>query len=187
MLHLAASRLRPLSSNVRGHMRTLLSSAIFLFSTTCLAAASQAQSVCYVRADTVTVTTGENSESRSVQSHLGMRPKGSQLFELDISVVGQNAAVCSLTGVAKPRGEPGRELLALVVRPDPGRKSGRTGTLCQVFVQLTPAAVELTTTQSSCQAQSLCGGEVQLHGQRFEHATKLPSATKGPCFEQRAP
>jgi hypothetical protein len=153
----------------------------------CICTASRAQGVCYVRADTVSVGAGENIESRSVQSHLGMRPKGTQLYELDISIAGQDAAVCSLSGVAKLRGDPGKESLALVVRPDPGRKSGRSGTLCQVFVQLTPTAVELSTTQSSCQAQSLCGGQVQLQGQRFEHTAKLPAASKGPCFEQRAP
>jgi hypothetical protein len=160
-------------------------SIVALLGAACLPSLGQAQGVCYVRADTVQVMSGEVSESRSVQSHLGMRPKG-KLFELDVSVAGENASVCTVRGVARLRGEPGRESLALVVRPDPGRKSGRSGTLCQVFVQLTPTAVELTTTQTSCQAQALCAGQVQLHGQRFEHTTKLPDAAGGPCFE-RAP
>jgi hypothetical protein len=169
-------------------MRALVAAHVAAaFAALCTCTPGHAQSVCYVRTDTVSIGSGENVEQRAVQSHLGMRPKGTQLYELDISVAGQEAAVCSLNGVAKLRGEPGKESLALVVRPDPGRKSGRSGTLCQVFVQLTPTAVELSTTQSSCQAQALCGGQVQLQGQRFEHTAKLPAASKGPCFEQRAP
>jgi hypothetical protein len=152
-----------------------------------MAAPGDALNVCYVRADTVSVTSGGNTEARTMQSYLGLRPKGTQLFEVDVSVVGPNASVCSVSGVARLRGEAGHELLAMVVRPEPGRKSERSDALCQVFVQLTPTAVELATTQSACQAQSLCGGQVQLHGQRFELAAKLPSTAKGPCFEQRAP
>lgn len=168
-------------------MRSFPPMAIALFSATCLAAPNEALNVCFVRADTVPATVGAGSEPRPVQSHLGLRPKGTQLFELDISVAGENEAVCSVTGVARLRGEPGRELLALVVRPDPSFKNARTGTLCQVFVQLTPTAVELATTQSSCRAQALCGGQVQLHGQRFERSTQLQGAAKGPCFAARAP
>ena len=49
-------------------------------------------------------------------------------------------------------------------------------------MQLTPAAVELRTTRSSCQAQSLCDGRIELNGQRFEHDAKLPAGSPGPCF-----
>ena len=142
---------------------------------------------CYVRADTVTVGEGDKSETRPAQSHLGLRAKSTQLFELDISVAGAEGAVCTLGGVAKVRGDAGRESLSLVVRPDPGRKSGRSGTLCQVFVQLTPSAIELATTQTSCQAQALCGGQVDLNGQRFARSTQLPAGSKGPCFEAKVP
>lgn len=168
-------------------MRTFMSIAAALSSAACFAAPNAALNVCFVRSDTVSIKVGENGESRAAQSHLGLRPKGTQLFELDISVAGDNEAVCSVNGMARLRGEPGRETLALVVRPDPTFKNVRTGTLCQVFVQLTPTAVELATTQSSCRAQALCGGQVQLHGQRFEHSTKLGATEKGPCFGSRAP
>jgi hypothetical protein len=168
-------------------MRLFTSTAIAWFSAGCWAAPNGPTNICFVRPDTVSVKAGENGESRQAQSYLGLRPKGTQLFELDISVAGDNAAVCSVNGVARLRGEPGRETLALVVRPDPTFKNVRTGTLCQVFVQLTPTAVELATTQSSCRAQALCGGQVQLHGQRFENSTKLPATEKGPCFSTRAP
>ena len=142
---------------------------------------------CYVRADTVTVGQGDKAETRPTQSHLGLRAKSTQLVELDISVAGPEGAVCTLGGVAKVRGDAGQETLGLVVRPDPGRKSGRSGTLCQVFVRLTPSAIELATTQTSCQAQALCGGQVDLNGQRFERSTQLPAGSKGPCFEAKAP
>lgn len=75
----------------------------------------------------------------------------------------------------------------MVVRRDSTAGSGSTGAACQVFVQLTAAAVELRTTPSSCQAQSLCEGKVELNGQRFESATRLPAGTQGPCFERRTP
>jgi hypothetical protein len=167
-------------------MRCFTSMAVALFSITCMAAPNDALNVCFVRTDMVPAAAGAGSEPRPVQSHLGLRPKGTQLFELDISVAGENDAVCMVNGVAKLRGEPGRELLALVVRNDLSFKNMGTGTVCQVFVQLTPTAVELATTQSSCRAQALCGGQVQLHGQRFERSTQLQGAAKGPCFAARA-
>jgi hypothetical protein len=153
----------------------------------CGAAPGDSSSACYVRTEAFASISQQGADAPSAQSHLGLRRKTDQLFELDISVAGSPEASCSLTGVARLRGEPGRESLALVVRPDPTRKTGRTGTLCQVFVQLAPAAVELRTTPSSCQAQSLCEGRVELNGQRFESATRLPAGAQGPCFERRAP
>lgn len=168
-------------------MRIAMSIAVALSSAACLAAPNAPLDVCFVRSDTVSITVGENKEPRAAQSYLGLRPKGTQLFELDISLAGDNEAVCSVSGVARLRGQPGRETLALVVRPDPTFKNVRSGTLCQVFVQLTPTAVELATTPSSCRAQSLCGGRVELNGQRFENATKLAATEKGPCFSPRAP
>jgi len=125
--------------------------------------------------------------TRAAQSHVGMRRKSDKLFELDISVTGPDDAVCSVGGVARLSGATGKEALAMVVRPDPARKTARTGTLCQVFVHLTATAVELRTTPSACQTQSLCDGKVDLNGQRFEAATRLPAGTPGPCFERRAP
>lgn len=144
---------------------------------------AQGASTCYVRA------AAEAAASASAPStdHVGLRRKSDKLFDVDISVTGPADATCAVSGVAKLQGEPGAEVLGLVVRPDPSRKSGRTGTLCQVFVRLSPAAVELATTPGACQAQALCEGKVELNGQRFEHATRLPAGTRGPCFEKRAP
>lgn len=154
------------------------------------AAPGGSMNTCYVREEAfaaASAASGAAAAPRAAQSHLGIRRKTDQLFELDIAVAGDSDSVCSLSGVARLRGEPGKEVLGLVVRPDPGRKAGRTGTLCQVFVQLTPAALVLRTTPSSCQAQALCEGKVELDGQRFEPAAQLAAGTAGPCFERRAP
>ncbi len=140
-------------------------------------------STCYVRPP----AEAASAPAAAAPDHVGIRRKSDKLFELDISVAGAADAQCSVAGVAKLQGEPGAEVLGLVVRPDPTRKSGRTGTLCQVFVRLSPAGVELATTPAACQAQSLCEGKVELNGQRFEHATRLPPGTRGPCFEKRVP
>ncbi len=146
-------------------------------------AVAQGTSTCYVRPP----ADAASAPAAAAPDHVGIRRKSDKLFELDISVAGAADAQCSVAGVAKLQGEPGAEVLGLVVRPDPTRKSGRTGTLCQVFVRLSPAGVELATTPAACQAQSLCEGKVELNGQRFEHATRLPPGTRGPCFEKRAP
>jgi hypothetical protein len=151
------------------------------------AAPRESLDACYVRTEAFAPPSSASGVAGAAQSFVGVRRKTEQLFELDISVSAANDATCSLTGVARLRGEPGQEVLGMVIRPDPARKTGRSGTLCQVFVQLTPAALELRTTPSSCQAQSLCEGKVELNGQRFEHAAKVPSGTRGPCFERRAP
>lgn len=142
-------------------------------------------SSCYVRPEAA--ATAESAASSAAPSFLGIRRKSDKLFDIDLSVSTSGDATCSVSGVAKIQGEPGSEVLGLVVRPDPSRKSGRTGTLCQVFVRLSTAAVELATTPTSCQAQALCEGKVELNGQRFEHATKLPPDSKGPCFAKSAP
>jgi hypothetical protein len=144
-----------------------------------VAAPGRSADACYVRAEP---PAADGTASAPATSHLGLRRKTEQLFEVDISVSGPGDANCAVNGVARLRGEPGAEVLGLVIRPDPARKSGRSGTLCQVFVQLTPAAVELRTTRSSCQAQSLCEGRIELNGQRFEHDSKLPGGANGPCF-----
>jgi hypothetical protein len=161
--------------------------SIAMLAAACNAAPRELLNACYVRAEAFAASAPESAEARVTQSHVGVRRKTEQLFELDVSVSGPGDATCSLTGLAKLRGEPGQEALAMVVRPDPTRKTGRTGTLCQVFVHLTADAVELRTTPTSCQAQSLCEGKVELNGQRFESATKVPTGTPGPCFDRRAP
>jgi hypothetical protein len=144
-----------------------------------LAAPGRTADACYVRPE---ASAAEGAASATTAGHLGLRRKTEQLFEVDISVSGPGDATCAVSGVARLRGEPGAEVLGLVIRPDPARKTGRSGTLCQVFVQLTPKAVELRTTRSSCQAQSLCEGRIELDGQRFAHELKLPAGSSGPCF-----
>ncbi len=125
------------------------------------------------------------TEGAAGRSHLGLRRKSDQLFDVEVSVTAAPDTTCTVAGVARLRGEAGAEALALVVRPDPGRKSGRSGTLCQVFFQLTAAGVEVRTTPSACQAQALCEGKVDLNGLRFEHAARLPAGAAGPCFEKK--
>jgi hypothetical protein len=152
------------------------------------AAPAPSWDACYVRTEPAeSPAAAASAASAGAQSFIGLRRKSDKLFELDISIAGPNDATCAVAGIAKPRGDAGAETLAMVVRPDPSRKSGRSGTLCQIFVQLTPAALELRTTPTPCQAQALCEGKVELDGQRFGHASKLPAGAKGPCFEKRAP
>lgn len=148
---------------------------------------------CFVRVDAaapaatdVAASSVAAASAPPTQSHVGLRRKTEQLFALDVSVAGPDAAVCRLTGTARLRGDPA-EILAMVVRPDPGRKTGRTGTLCQVFVRLTPDGITLATTPSSCQAQSLCEGRVELDGQRFDATSRLPAGARGPCFATPSP
>lgn len=158
-----------------------------LAATLLAAAAAQAApaATCYVRSDAAAAP-AEGAASTPGSSYLGLRRKTDKLFDVDINVNAPGDASCAVSGVAKLQGEPGSEVLGLVVRPDPSRKSGRTGTLCQVFVRLSPAAVELATTPAACQAQGLCEGKVELNGQRFEHASRLPAGAAGPCFERPA-
>lgn len=169
-------------------MKQLLVAVCTLLATVCAAAPAQPWDACYVKAEPAeSPASAASAASAGAQSFIGLRRKSDKLFELDISIAGPNDATCAVSGVAKPRGDAGAETLAMVVRPDPSRKSGRSGTLCQIFVQLTPAALELRTTPTPCQAQALCEGKVELNGQRFDHASKLPAGTKGPCFEKRTP
>lgn len=115
-------------------------------------------------------------------SHLGVRRKSTQLFEIDLSVPGPNLATCSLNGVARLRVSAGEEVLAMVVRPDAGSPAGRGAGLCQLFLKEGPSAIDISTTEPACQAQLLCGGRVSLQGRRFELAGRLPAGSKGPCF-----
>ena len=133
---------------------------------------------CYVRAEPPPPASG--NASGPTQSHLGLRRKGTQLVEVSVAVVGANGAVCSVAGIAKIQGNPGAQYLSLVIRPDGGGPSGKVP--CQLRIQESPAHLELTTTEPSCQAQSLCEGQVRLSGQRFELAARVPQGTKGPCF-----
>ena len=135
---------------------------------------------CYVRPEPASPAASGVS-----QSHLGLRRQGTQLVEVNVAVAGANGAVCSVAGIAKWRGGPGAEYLSLVVRPDSGLQRHPGHALCQLRIQGTPTAVELATTEPSCQAQSLCAGAVQLDGQRFELSGRVPAAG-GPCFASPA-
>jgi len=166
--------------------------AIVIVAVSLLAAASGAAcsapaGACYVRVEPFDALPAAGPASAPALSHVGLRRKTAELFEVDLSVSGPDQATCTVSGVARLRGDPGAEVLGLVIRPDPSRKSGRSGTLCQVFVQLTAAGVELRTTPSSCQAQALCEGRVDLNGQRFESASMVPVGSGSPCFAGRAP
>ena len=172
-------------------MNILRGTSFLLAAGLVLSARAASVEACYVRTEPFDVPAASGAASGATsspaQSFVGLRRKTEQLFDVEISVTNESDATCLVSGVAKLRGEPGAEVLGVVVRPDPSRKSGRTGTLCQVFVQLTPAAIELQTTPGSCQAQALCEGKVELNGQRFEHTSKVPLQTKAPCFVKRAP
>lgn len=147
-------------------------------------AAGGAFDACFVRVEppSPAASGAAAGDGAPLQSHVGIRRRTQQLFDLDIVVTGSGSASCQLGGTAKLRGDAGSESLAMVVRPDPSRKSGRSGTLCQVFVRLTADGLTLATTPGSCQAQALCEGKVQLDGQRFESATRLAPNAAGPCF-----
>ena len=105
------------------------------------------------------------------ESRLGVRRKTGQLFDVELSVVGPDGALCSVAGVARLR--PG-DVLVLPVRPENAKATKPPATPCLVSLRDLPQSVEITTTETACQAQSLCAGQVQLHGQRFDLATRLP-------------
>lgn len=168
-------------------MKRSIAAVVTMLTATCHAVPREPADACYVRAESFAASAPAGNYAGADQSHVGVRRKTVQLFELDVSVSGPGGATCSVTGVARLHGEPGQEALAMVVRPDAAATKARTAALCQVFVHLTSAAIELRTTPSSCQAQSLCEGKVELNGQRFDSAARLPAGTPGPCFERRAP
>lgn len=150
--------------------------------------AAGAFDACFVRVEApASAASDAVAATDPLRSHVGIRRKTQQLFELDILVAGADQASCQIAGTAKLRGDAGSESLAMVVRPDPSRKAGRSGTLCQVFVRLTADGLTLATTPSSCRAQALCDGKVNLDGQRFEASTRLAANATGPCFARPAP
>jgi len=142
---------------------------------------------CYVRSESVPAEVAKSYELSSAQSHLGLRRKATQLVEVDLSVLGDHAAVCSVEGVARVRGPVGQEFLVLPVRPDPSTEYRRGADPCLVYIRETPTAIEVTTTEPACRAQALCTGQVQLHGQRFEYEGRIEPGSKSPCFEHRVP
>lgn len=168
-------------------MRLVVASVLAVLWAVARAAPGELHDGCYVRAESSPVTGSAKSETGAAQSYVGFRRKTTRLFEVELSVVGQNAAVCSVNGVAKLRDSPEGEVLVIPVRPEISVRGGRAVAPCLVYVQITPSAVEVTTTEASCQAQALCGGQVQLQGQRFALGGNAPPNAKGPCFAQPAP
>ena len=162
---------------------------ITLLAAACHAMPREPADACYVRAESLAAAAAGSTRAGTDHSHVGVRRRTPQLLEdFDISVNGPGGATCSLAGVARLRGEPGQEMLAMVVRPDHPATTAPAAAPCQLFVHLTAAAaIELRTTPSACQAQALCEGRVELDGQRFESATRLPAGAAGPCFERRSP
>ena len=144
---------------------------------------------CFVRGEprppTATTTTGTTTTTTTLlpaaaESRLGMRRKNGQLYDVELAVVGPDGALCAVSGVARLR--PG-DALVLPVRPESGKGATAPATPCLVSLRAASSgAIEITTTESACQAQSLCAGQVQLHGQRFEPATRLPAGGRSPCF-----
>jgi hypothetical protein len=168
---------------MEGTLRSVVASLLIGLCAAAHAAPGDGLDVCYVRPESVPAEDTANKASGSdTQSYLGLRRKATQLFEVKLTLVGQEGAVCSIAGVARLRGSAGQEILVLPVRPEPGTDRSRSGTLCLIYVQLTSTAVEIATTEATCQAQALCGGKVRVQGQRFEHSDRVAPGVKGPCW-----
>jgi hypothetical protein len=157
-----------------------------------LALAAQAapdalEDACYVRAESVPIAAPGKPEPTPAQSELGWRRRTTRLFDVELTLVGPDAASCSVTGVARLRDGPQGAVLALPVRPDAGAQGGRSSMRCLVYLRATPAAAEVTTTEAACRAQGLCGGRVRLQGQRFESTMRVPLGPGSPCFAGSTP
>lgn len=142
---------------------------------------AQPAETCYVRQEAA-APAAIPLASDTVSSHIGIRRNRAQLFDVDISLTTPGGANCTLTGVARVRGTAGQEVLAFPLRRDASLPPSPTGVPCQVFVQLTPTALVLATSDQACAAMPPCDGVIAVHGQRFELAGKVPPGTKGPCF-----
>ena len=145
---------------------------------------AQPAEACYVRLEPATPVSIPLA-SDTVSSHLGIRRNRAKLFDVEISLSTPGGANCTLTGLARVRGTPGQEVLAFPLRRDATLPPSPTGVPCQVFVQLTPTALVLATSEEACAAMPPCGGMIPVHGQRFELAGKVEPPDKGPCFAQR--
>lgn len=142
---------------------------------------AQPAEACYVRAEPATPAAIPLA-SDMVSSHLGIRRNRARLFDVEISLTTPGGSNCTLNGLARVRGTAGQEVLAFPMRRDASLPPSPTGVPCQVFVQLTPTALVLATSEQACAAQPPCDGLIAVHGQRFELTGKVPEGTKGPCF-----
>lgn len=143
--------------------------------------AAQPAEACYVRLEPA-LPASIPLASDTVSSHIGIRRNRAKLFDVDISLTTPSGANCSLRGLARVRGTPGQEVLAFPLRRDASLPPSPTGVPCQVFVQLTPTALVLATSDEACAAQPPCEGFIPVHGQRFELAGKVAPPDRGPCF-----
>jgi hypothetical protein len=138
---------------------------------------------CFVRPEPTVLAQSSTVRSVATESRLGIRRRTGQLFDVELSVVGPQGALCAVSGVARLREG---DVLALPVRPEGAASAKAVATPCLVYLRGLGDAVEITTTEAACQAQSLCGGQVQLQGQRFELATRVPSSSRSQCFARPA-
>ena len=139
---------------------------------------------CFVRAEPAVLAQSSTVRSVATESRLGIRPRTGQLFDVELSVVGPQGALCAVSGVARLREG---DVLALPVRPEGAASAKAVSPPCLVYFRAVADAVEITTTEGACQAQSLCGGQVQLQGQRFELATRVSSSSRSQCFARPPP
>lgn len=152
-----------------------------------LPAAAQLSEACYVRYEPPIEAGASAPAPDAVRSHIGIRRERSQLFAVDIHLSVPGGASCSLNGVARLRGTSGQEMLAFPIRQDATVPRTAGGVPCQVFVQLTPTALVLATSEDACKAAPLCDGLIDVHGQRFDLGGKVAAGQRGPCFERRSP
>jgi len=134
---------------------------------------------CFIRAESRPPATATKVVPAASESRLGIRRRTGQLFDVELSVLGPDGVLCSVSGVARLR--PG-EVLALPVRPEIGKAAQAPATPCLVYLRATSEALDITTTEAACQAQSLCAGQVQLHGQRFDLATRVVASDRNRCL-----
>jgi hypothetical protein len=150
------------------------------------ASGAQPAEACYVRIEPAAPASIPLA-SDVVSSHIGIRRNRAQLFDVDISLSLPSGANCSISGIARLRGTRGQEVLAFPLRRDASLPPSPTGTPCQVFVQLTPTALVLATTEQACAAQPPCEGVIPVNGQRFDLTGKVAPGTRGPCFARTGP
>jgi len=134
---------------------------------------------CFVRPEPPPAGAGSNVVPAAAESRLGIRRKTGQLFDVELSVLGADGALCTIAGVARLRSG---DVLVLPVRQEGTRTAKPPQSPCLVSMRNAGTSIEVATTESACQAQSLCAGQVQLNGQRFELAGRLPAAGANACF-----
>lgn len=134
---------------------------------------------CFVRPEVRPAAAASAVVPAAIESRLGIRRKAGQLYEVELAVLGADGALCTIAGVARQR--PG-DVLVLPVRPEAARGAKPPPSPCLVSLRNLGTAIEVGTTEAACQAQSLCAGQVQLNGQRFELATRQAADATSACF-----